>query len=92
VKAPEVAREPGIHEVTYYRWRKEYGGLRVNQMKRLKELEKEDSRLRSAVSDLTAGTIAEASCDCQARIDLTLVRECSDSHSPYPEDGVRGAR
>jgi hypothetical protein len=39
--------------VTYYRWRKEYGGMRVNQMKRLKELEKENTRLRRAVSDLT---------------------------------------
>ena len=53
MKVPEVVRELGIHEVTYYRWRKEYGGMRVNQMKRLKELEKENSRLRRAVSDLT---------------------------------------
>lgn len=50
---PEVVREFGIHEVTYYRWRKEYGGMRVNQMKRLKELETESGRLRKAVSDLT---------------------------------------
>ncbi|MCK5585916.1 transposase, partial [Candidatus Bipolaricaulota bacterium] len=53
MKVPEVVRELGIHEVTYYRWRKEYGGMRVNQMKRLKELEKENGRLRRAVSDLT---------------------------------------
>ena len=53
MKVPEVVRELGIHEITYYRWRKEYGGMRVNQMKRLKELEKENSRLRKAVSDLT---------------------------------------
>ena len=53
MKVPEVVRELGIHEVTYYRWRKEYGGMRVNQMKRLKELEKENSQLRRAVSDLT---------------------------------------
>jgi putative transposase len=39
--------------VTYYRWRKEYGGMKVNQMKRLKELETENGRLRRAVSDLT---------------------------------------
>ena len=53
IKVPEVVRELGIHQVTYYRWRKEYGGMRVNQMKRLKELETENSRLRRAVSDLT---------------------------------------
>ena len=53
MKVPEVVRELGIHQVTYYRWRKEYGGMRINQMKRLKELETENSRLRRAVSDLT---------------------------------------
>jgi len=53
MKVPEVVRELGIHQVTYYRWRKEYGGMRVNQMKRLKELETENGRLRRAVSDLT---------------------------------------
>lgn len=42
-----------ISEVTYYRWRKEYGGMTTSQAKRLKELEKENSRLRRAVSDLT---------------------------------------
>ena len=40
-------------EVTYYRWRKEYGGMRTDQLKRLKVLEKENTRLRRAVSDLT---------------------------------------
>ena len=40
-------------EVTYYRWRKEFGGLKGNQVKRLKDLEKENERLRKAVSDLT---------------------------------------
>ena len=53
MKVPEVVKELGIHEVTYYRWRKQYGGMKVNQMQRLKELEKENSRLRKAVSDLT---------------------------------------
>jgi putative transposase len=52
-KVAEVVKELGIHEVTYYRWRKEYGGMRVDQMKRLKELEQENTRLRRAVSDLT---------------------------------------
>ena len=53
MKVPEVVKEIGIHQMTYYRWRKEYGGMQVNQMKRLKELEKENLRLRRAVSDLT---------------------------------------
>ncbi len=49
----EVCRRLGISEQSYYRWRKEYGGLKVDQAKRLKELEKENPRLRKAVSDLT---------------------------------------
>ena len=48
----EVIRMLGISEVTYYRWRKEFGGMKVDQAKRLKELEKENVRLRKAVSDL----------------------------------------
>lgn len=43
----------GITEVTYYRWRQEYGGLKSDQVKRLKDLEQENARLRKAVSDLT---------------------------------------
>jgi putative transposase len=50
---PETIRVLGISEVTYYRWRKEYGGMNVSQAKRLKELEAENTRLRRAVSDLT---------------------------------------
>jgi len=42
-----------VSDVTYYRWRKEYGGMTTTQVKRLKELEKENLRLRRAVSDLT---------------------------------------
>lgn len=49
----EVCRQLGVSEQSYYRWRKEYGGLKVDQAKRLKELEKENVRLRRAVSDLT---------------------------------------
>ena len=49
----EVCRHLGISEQSYYRWRMEYGGLKVDQAKRLKELEKENARLRRAVSDLT---------------------------------------
>ena len=49
----EAIRTIGVSEVTYYRWRSEYGGLKSDQVKRLKELEVENSRLRRAVSDLT---------------------------------------
>lgn len=51
--AATAARAIGVTEQTYYRWRKEYGGLQVDQAKRMKEMEKENSRLRRAVSDLT---------------------------------------
>ncbi len=47
----EVVRKLGITEQTYYRWRKEYGGLRLDQAKRLKELEKENTRLKRLVAD-----------------------------------------
>jgi putative transposase len=46
-------RSIGVTEVTYYRWRSEYGGLKGDQVKRLKELETENARLRRAISDLT---------------------------------------
>jgi len=49
----EAVRAIGVTEVTYYRWRSEYGGLKGDQVKRLKELEAENARLRRAVSDLT---------------------------------------
>ena len=49
----EVCRGLGISEQSYYRWRREYGGLRTDQARRLKVLEKENVRLRKAVSDLT---------------------------------------
>ena len=48
----EASRKMGITEQTYYRWRKEYGGLRVEQARRLKELEKENSRLKKLVADI----------------------------------------
>ncbi|MGB2932487.1 MAG: IS3 family transposase [Methyloceanibacter sp.] len=51
--APDAIRSIGVSEVTYYRWRQEYGGLKSGQVKRLKDLETENARLRKAVSDLT---------------------------------------
>jgi len=49
----EAIRSIGVSEVTYYRWRQEFGGLKSDQVKRLKELEAENTRLRRAISDLT---------------------------------------
>ncbi len=49
----DAIREIGVTEVTYYRWRQEFGGLKTDQVKRMKELEQENARLRRAVSDLT---------------------------------------
>ncbi len=49
----DAIRQIGVTEVTYYRWRKEYGGLKTSQVRRIKELEKENLWLRKAVSDLT---------------------------------------
>jgi transposase-like protein len=49
----DAVRSIGVTEVTYYRWRQEFGGLKLDQVKRLKELEAENTRLRRAVSDLT---------------------------------------
>ena len=49
----EASKKIGVTEQTYYRWRKEYGGMRVEQAKRLKELEKENSQLKRLVADLS---------------------------------------
>ena len=49
----DACKQLGVSEQTYYRWRKEYGGMKVDQAKRLKELEAENARLKRAVADLT---------------------------------------
>jgi putative transposase len=49
----DAVRAIGVTQVTYYRWKQEYGGLKLDQVKRMKELEQENQRLRRAVSDLT---------------------------------------
>ena len=55
----DAVRAIGVTEVTYYRWRNEYGGLKGDQVKRLKELEAENGRLRRAISDLTLDKLIE---------------------------------
>jgi len=49
----EICRRIGVSEQSYYRWRREYGGLKVDQARRLKDLEQENARLKRAVADLT---------------------------------------
>jgi len=60
---PEACRKIGVTEQTYYRWRKEYGGLRMDQAKQLKALEKENTRLKKVVADqaLDIAILKEAS-------------------------------
>ena len=53
ISIAEASRKIGVTEQTYYRWRKEYGGLRTEQAKRLKNLEKENARLKKLVADLS---------------------------------------
>ena len=50
-KTPQVCKKLGISEQTYYRWRREYGGLSIDQAKRLRELEKENTRLKKVVAE-----------------------------------------
>ena len=52
-KAEQVIRKRGVSDVTYYRWRKEYGGMKVEQAKRLKALESENARLKKLVAELS---------------------------------------
>ncbi len=51
-RVPEVSRQLGVTVQTYYRWRKEYGGLKTDQAKKLKALERENARLKRVVADL----------------------------------------
>ena len=53
----EVCKQLGITDQTYYRWRKEYGGIRTDQARRLKELERENGRLKKVVADLTLDNV-----------------------------------
>ena len=53
----DATRQIAVSEVTYYRWRQKFGGRKIEQVKRLKDLELENSRVRKAVSDLTLDTL-----------------------------------
>ena len=69
----EVIRDLGVSEQTYYRWRSEYGGMKTSQAKRLKELEKENQRLKRAVADLT--------------VDNMILKEASKGNFQAPSGG-----
>jgi putative transposase len=53
ISVGEASRKIGVTEQTYYRWRREYGGMRIEQARRLKDLEKENTRLKKLVADLS---------------------------------------
>jgi len=53
MQVEEILRQLGVSDATYYKWRKDYGGLRIDQVKRLKQLEEENNRLRKVVADLS---------------------------------------
>ncbi len=72
----EACRKIGVTEQTYYRWRKEYGGMRVEQAKRLKDLEKENARLKKLVAFVGAcHSVVNLLCVCS--IHPSLVEECT---------------
>jgi len=71
----EAARKIEAGEQTYYRWRQEYGGMRIEQVKRLKELEKENTRLKRLVADLS--------------LDNAILKEASRGNSSARLRGVR---
>jgi putative transposase len=69
----EVCRQIGVSEQSYYRWRKEYGGLKVNQARRFKELERKNARLKRAVADLT--------------LDKLVLKEAAEGSELWPKVG-----
>jgi len=67
ISVPEASRKIGVTEQTYYRWRKEYGGLRIEQAKKLKSLEKENSHLKRLVAELS--------------LDISILKEAARGNS-----------
>src|SRR5881275_1055917 len=92
----EAIRQIGVSEVTYNRWRQEFGGLKIEQVKRLKELELENSRLRKAVSDLTLNNLIlreAARGNFQApRVFVPVSSMCELSWACFRASRLRGAR
>jgi len=91
----DAIRQIGVSEVTYYRWRQEFGGLKSEQVKRLKDLETENTRLRRAVSDLTLDKLIleEASRGTfKPRASSCLHRACPSSFACLRAPRLCGAR
>ncbi len=86
----EACRRIAVSEQTYYRWRKEYGGLKTDQARRMKDLEKENARLRRAISDLTLDKLILQ----EARRETSEPRPAPALHRPGPGGAgrVRAAR
>ena len=88
----ESIRSIGVTEVTYYRWRKEFGGLKADQVKRLKDLETENTRLRKAVADLTLDKLilkeAAAGNFCPSACNSTRLRRAEPLAGSAPRVGA----
>jgi putative transposase len=74
-KIGKICRGLGISEHSYYRWRRLYGGLKVDQARRLKDLERENQRLKKSVSELT--------------LDKLILKELRENTEPFPQASVR---
>ena len=92
--AADACRRIAVSEQTYYRWRKEYGGLKTDQARRMKDLEKENQRLRRAISDLTLDKLIlqEAARETsEPRAATALHRSCATSASGVRATDMPGA-
>ena len=88
----EVIRDLGVSEQTYYRWRREYGGMKTSQAKRLKELERENGRLKRVVADLTLDQLIleeAAKGNSEPRAPTTLCGACTSAARGVGEESVR---
>jgi transposase-like protein len=97
---PEVVRKLGVTEQTYYRWKREYGGLRADQAKRLKDLEKENARLKRLLADaeLDKAILREAASSCRRRGErppqpalTALIASRVDTFQPVFQEATHGS-
>ena len=88
----DAIRQLGISEITFYRWRKEYGGMSGDELRRLKELEKENERLRRAVSDLTLDKQILGEAACQSAFNIDPLVEWAPGVGQFQAAGLTGLR
>ena len=86
----DACRRIGVTEQSYYRWRKEYGGLKMDQARRMKELEKENARLRRAVSDLTLDKLQSILREVEDALDIGHTMVCVSDHGHFPARTIVG--